>query len=32
MGNPVAAWFGGTDNGTDNIPNATEGMGMGRWS
>ena len=26
FGNPVAAWFGGTDNpGTDNIPNATEG-------
>ena len=25
-GNPIAAWFGGTDNsGTDNIPNATEG-------
>ncbi|MEL0311738.1 MAG: hypothetical protein VW970_06705, partial [Candidatus Poseidoniales archaeon] len=26
FGNPVAAWFGGTDNtGTDSIPNATEG-------
>ena len=26
FGNPVAAWFGGTDNpGTDNIPNAAEG-------